>query len=113
MEIRVDGRVAPLTIVHSCDNGGTTEQTPAPAETGRGHGRTGKGIDMNNGTEKRRIALEYLTRVADDLRRAASLRLVYVQNARTYGATNQDIATALGVSEAAIRALVKRHGGDN
>ena len=64
---------------------------------------------MTNGTERRLIALDYLTRVADDLRRVASLRIAYIQNARTHGVTNQDIATALGVSESAVRALLKRH----
>jgi DNA-binding NarL/FixJ family response regulator len=67
---------------------------------------------MNNVSERRLIALDYLTRVADDLRRVAALRVSYILNARTYGATNQDIATALGISESAVRALVKRHGGN-
>jgi DNA-binding NarL/FixJ family response regulator len=67
---------------------------------------------MNNVSERRLIALDYLTRVADDLRRVATLRLNYIRNARTYGATNQDIATALGISESAVRALLKRHEAD-
>jgi DNA-directed RNA polymerase specialized sigma24 family protein len=67
---------------------------------------------MNNVSERRLIALEYLTRVADDLRRVAALRVNYIRNARTYGATNQDIATALGISESAVRALLKRHGAE-
>lgn len=107
-----DGRVARLTVALMCDNGGATEeQTPAPASTGRGHGQLTEGVDMNNVSERRLIALDYLTRVADDLRRVAKLRVNYILNARTHGATNQDIATALGISESAVRALVKRHGG--
>lgn len=110
--VRSDGRVARLTVAWMCDNGGTTEETPASALTDRGHGRTEKEFDVNNGTERRLIALEYLNRVADDLRRVASLRVTYMQNARTHGATHQDIATALGVTESAVRAMLQRHGAE-
>lgn len=65
---------------------------------------------MTNVIERRRIALEYLMRVADDLDRIARLRVSYMQAARVHGVTNQDIATALGVSESAVRAMLKRHG---
>jgi DNA-directed RNA polymerase specialized sigma24 family protein len=61
-------------------------------------------------SEKRLIALEYLTRVRDDIARLAELRVSYIKTARRYSLTNQDIATALGVSESAVRALLKRHG---
>lgn len=76
---------------------------------------------MNNPTnlrivERKRIAAEFLTRAADDLARATIQRVRYVKLAREYGLTNADIGTFLGVSEAAVRTLVKRNpeitGGD-
>ncbi|WKK11940.1 hypothetical protein QYN14_25680 [Rhodococcus ruber] len=39
-------------------------------------------------------------------------RVHYMQLARQYGCTNQQIGDALGVSEAAVRAMLKRAGGD-
>lgn len=66
--------------------------------------------------ERKRIAAEFLTRAADDLARATIQRVRYVKLARDYGMTNADIGTFLGVSEAAVRTLVKRNpdvtGGD-
>ena len=62
--------------------------------------------------EKRRIAGDYLTRVRDDLERAKRTRVEYIRLAREYGLTNEAIGMLLGITETAVRALVKRHGGD-
>jgi predicted ArsR family transcriptional regulator len=93
-----------------CDNrGAIEEETPAPAGTGRGHGRTEKEFDVTNRTRPRGADLAYLTAVAQDLLEVATRRVTLVKLARRQGATNQDIATALGISEGAVRALLKRH----
>ncbi|WP_413354054.1 helix-turn-helix domain-containing protein [Microbacterium sp. 1P06AB] len=64
--------------------------------------------------DRRRIAGEYLLRARDDLERAARTRIQYILNARKHGLTNADIGTFLGVTEAAVRRLIKRHtGGGN
>ena len=60
--------------------------------------------------ERRLIALEYITRAVDDLARASQARLEYMRLARQYGATYRQIATACGVTETAVRMLLKRHG---
>src|SRR5690606_25725402 len=77
MGVRVDGRVARLKVAQICDNGGTTEQTPAPAETGRGHGELMKGVHMDKGTaiDRKTIALEYLHLAHRDMVAAAELRI--------------------------------------
>lgn len=62
--------------------------------------------------DRRRIAGDYLTRARDDFDRATRTRIEYVLLARKYGLTNADIGALLGISEAAVRGLVKRHGGD-
>lgn len=69
-----------------------------------------KEIDMADTTERRRLSLEYLMRVADDINRIANQRVYYVQTARKYGATHQDIASALGVTEGAVRSILRRYG---
>lgn len=91
-----------------CDNGGITEETPARTGILRGRGQLTKGVDMDNGT--REIALDYLRRAHEDMVRSASLRLERMGLARKYGATNQQIADACGVTEAAVRAILIRHG---
>lgn len=89
----------------------TTEKSPASALTDRGRDRLAEGVDMSDSTDARKgIALDYLTKVADDLTRAAALRIQYVLNARRYGATNQEIGDALGITETAVRRMVTRHG---
>lgn len=114
--IRADGRVAGQSIAYRFGRiGGITEKTPASAETDRGRGRTDKEFDMGNATaiERQRIAGEYLTRARDDLERAARTRIYYVVQARKYGMTNEAIGALLGISESAVRALVKRYGGES
>jgi DNA-directed RNA polymerase specialized sigma24 family protein len=61
--------------------------------------------------DKRKVAAEYLKLAARDLDRATQVRIHYVILARKYGLTNQQIGSALGVSEAAVRSLVTRNGG--
>lgn len=59
---------------------------------------------------KTALAIDYLKLVAADMRHIASLRVDYMRLARQYGVTNQQIGDALGITEAAVRALLKRHG---
>lgn len=67
--------------------------------------------------DRRLIALEYLTRAADDLTRVTLTRIRYIGLARQHGATWRDIATALGLTETGARTLFNRNrdildGGD-
>jgi hypothetical protein len=63
----------------------------------------------NQSLERQRIAAEYLTRAADDFRRATRTRIYYAQLGRQYGLAVGDIATFLDVSEHDARQLVERH----
>lgn len=63
-------------------------------------------------TDRQSIAEEYLRRSAADLAEATRTRLHYVKLARGYGLTFQRIGDALGVSEAAVRQLLARNGGE-
>lgn len=60
--------------------------------------------------DRRRIAGEYLLRVRDDIERSARTRLNYIQNARTYGMTLDEIGGLLGITEGAVRYILKRGG---
>ena len=110
---KVDGRACRLSFGHKFDKMDvTTEESPASALTDRGRDRLAEGVDMSNATEPRKvIALDYLQKVAADLAKTASLRMQYVLIARRYGATNQEIGDALGITETAVRRMVTRHGG--
>ena len=68
---------------------------------------------MEHGTDtnRRTIALEYLRMAHVDLVRASRLRVERIKLARQYGATNQQIADECGITEAAVRGLLARHGG--
>jgi len=48
----------------------------------------------------------FLELAADDLARAKRSRDHYIGLARRYGLTNADIGTALGISEARVRAIL-------
>ncbi len=115
---KVDGRACRLTMEPVFGKMvGTTEETPAPAGTGRGRDQLGKGVDVTNRTQVRseqraRIAVDYLKRATNDLETAARQRLAYMRIARRHGLTYQEIAEACGVSDTAVRRLLKRHGGD-
>ena len=115
--MRVDGRgVSPTTFEHAFDTMGVTteNETPASAQTDRGHGRTFEEFDMTDvrAEDRRRIAGDYLTRARDDFHTAARNRIRYVLLARQYGMTNDAIGALLGISERAVRGLVARHSGD-
>lgn len=69
---------------------------------------------MSDGTrtdtrERRLLALEFLTRAADDLERATITRIRYIGLARKHGNTWRDIATALGLTETGARTLYNRN----
>ena len=87
------------------------EETPASEATDRGHGRTNKEFDMSQSIDRESILAGYLARNAQDVEKAASQRVYYFKLAREYGFTNQWIADQIGVTEAAVRQMVKRHGG--
>lgn len=54
------------------------------------------------------IAVEFLSRAADDLSRAKRTRLAYVKASKTHGLTNKQIGDALGISEARVRQMLSR-----
>ena len=57
------------------------------------------------------LAVEYLARNAADLDKVTAQRIHYVKLARQKGLTHQQIADPLGITEAAVRQMLKRHGG--
>lgn len=67
-------------------------------------------IDSDPGRADRlkAICLEYLALCREDTERVARARIHYVALARLYGLTHQQIGDALGVTEAAIRAMLAR-----
>lgn len=62
-------------------------------------------------TSLQTAALDLLAIHRDAMRRERRTRLHLVQAARRAGLTNQQIGTALGVTEAAVRFMVKRGEG--
>lgn len=60
--------------------------------------------------DRRQIAGEFLSRARDDFERAARTRVAYIANARRYGMTNAEIGGLLGITEGAVRYIVKHHG---
>lgn len=62
--------------------------------------------------QRRLLAGEYLTRARDDYERAKRTRIAYAIAAREHGMTNGEIGTLLGITEAAVRALIRRNGGE-
>lgn len=54
------------------------------------------------------ICLEYLAMTREDAEQVAHTRLHYVKLSRLYGLTNRQIGEALGVTEAAVRAMIVR-----
>lgn len=61
-------------------------------------------------TDRRDLAREFLRRAQDDYERARDTRTQLAALARAHGLTNQQIANAYGVTEGAIRAMIKRTG---
>lgn len=62
---------------------------------------------VNDIQPRQEIALDYLRRVAADMVKVRQVRAKYAVAARRYGLTNQQIGDALGVTEAAVRHIVK------
>lgn len=112
---KVDGRHARGIIARTYEQGGsmesTTETAPAGALTpNEGLTEPDRGSAMQQSIDRQRLAGDFLTRARDDFERAARTRVKYAIMARQYGLTNADIGTFLGVTEGAVRALIKRHG---
>lgn len=115
MGTRVDGRACRISVAHYSD----TMRGQSKAAPAGNRGLTDTPIEevmaaMENRSneERRRIAGEFLTRARDDFERAARTRISYALAARRYGMTNEAIGALLGIGESAVRALLKRHGGD-
>lgn len=64
---------------------------------------------MDSTDQRRRIAVDYLTRAREDFERAARTRIAYVIAGRTHGLTHAEIGAALGITEGAVRKLIGRH----
>lgn len=60
--------------------------------------------------DRKTIAREFLKLANADYRRVCDQRGYYATIARRHGLTNQDIANEYGITEAAVRAIIKRAG---
>ena len=58
--------------------------------------------------ERREIARTFLTLANDEYQKHRSHRGYYARIAKQHGLTNQEIADAYGITEAAVRTLIKR-----
>lgn len=67
--------------------------------------------DMSTSDDKRQ-ALELLAILRQRQEATRLHRIHYMRLARQYGATNFEIGAELGVSEAAVRGMLKRAGDD-
>lgn len=63
--------------------------------------------------EQKARSLEFLAVLRRQQETARLSRIHYMRLARQYGATNFEIGSELGVSEAAVRAMLKRAGSDD
>lgn len=68
---------------------------------------------QNPHSSLREHALSMLDAIRDNQDRTRLHRIHYMRLAREYGCTNEDIGGALGVSEAAVRAMLKRAATDH
>lgn len=64
---------------------------------------------MSHSTEARQAALDALAVTVGELHKVAAHRLMLIRLARLNGATHQSIANVLGVTEPAVRSMLKRH----
>jgi DNA-binding transcriptional regulator LsrR (DeoR family) len=62
----------------------------------------------SNTGDLRDIARTFLTLANSDYQQHRSLRGYYARIAKQHGLTNQEIADAYGITEAAVRTLIKR-----
>jgi DNA-binding transcriptional regulator LsrR (DeoR family) len=60
--------------------------------------------------ERRELARTFLTLANDEYQKHRQHRGYYARIAKQHGLTNQEIADAYGVTEAAVRTLIKRAG---
>lgn len=60
-------------------------------------------------TRRQQIAREYLRLSAEDLARASLGRIRFAHMGKSHGLTNAEIGDELGITEAAVRAMLKRH----
>lgn len=116
--LRIDGRNARGIVAHNYDKGGkiiaTTKTAPADAQTSGGSLTEPEwGSAMNNATKPDKIAIagRFLELARKEFEQAARKRIYFVLLSRSHGVTNAQIGASLGVSEAAVRAIVKKHGG--
>lgn len=58
--------------------------------------------------DPKKIALTFLGLANDQYQEHRRRRVEYARIAREYGLTNQDIANLYGVTEAAVRAMIRR-----
>jgi DNA-binding transcriptional regulator LsrR (DeoR family) len=58
--------------------------------------------------DRKTIARTFLRLANDDYQRVCDRRGYYARIAREHGLTNQDIADEYGITEAAVRAIIKR-----
>jgi len=58
--------------------------------------------------DRKAIARKFLRLANDDYLRVCDRRGYYARIAREHGLTNQDIADEYGITEAAVRAIIKR-----
>ena len=58
--------------------------------------------------ERRELARTFLTLANDEYQKHKAHRGYYASIAKRHGLTNQEIADAYGITEAAVRTLIKR-----
>ena len=68
---------------------------------------------MGNATKRDKvtIACEFLELSRKEFERAARKRIYFALLARRHNVTNAQIGASLGITESAVRAIVKRYGG--
>lgn len=67
-------------------------------------------VPIHQGPSPQDLALTALKTCAEDYSRARQARIQVAQAARRAGLTNQQIADAYGITESAVRGLLKRAG---
>lgn len=73
---------------------------------------THPGEAINAGSDRKDLALFYCAESHRLHQTHYAQKIYFAKLARKYGATHQEIADTYGVSEAAVRSLLKRNGGE-
>lgn len=73
---------------------------------------THPGEAVNAGSDHKDLALFYCAESHRLHQTHYAKKIYFAKLARQYGATYQEIADTYGVSEAAVRSLLKRNGGE-